>query len=59
MSRRWQRRWLALSAREVPVTERLQDAFSETSGGSSFSMILLSNQSGMKYSPSFKAAFRC
>lgn len=26
-SRRWQRRWLALSPREVPVTERLQDAY--------------------------------
>lgn len=27
MSRRWQRRWLALSPREVPVSERLQDAY--------------------------------
>ena len=27
MSRRWQRRWLALSPREIPVSERLQDAY--------------------------------
>ena len=27
MSRRWQRRWLALSPRELPVSERLQDAY--------------------------------
>jgi len=27
MSRRWRQRWFALSAREVPLTERLQDAY--------------------------------
>jgi putative transposase len=27
MSRRWRQRWFALMAREVPLTERLQDAY--------------------------------